>query len=94
MFAQIREEIPVKIDFNNLLHWIKVKIRDKKMIGKLATFIFNLKAKSIMKAAVKDPRFKSALEDYAKDTEKFRKKLKDYYGSSDIDAIPRITDLK
>lgn len=42
-----------------------------------------------MKAAVKDPRFKSALEDYAKDTEKFRKKLKDYYGSSDIDAIPK-----
>ena len=59
------------------------------MIGKLATLIFNLKAKSIMKAAVKDPRFKSALEDYAKDTKKFEKKLKDYYGVGNIDDMPR-----
>ena len=60
------------------------------MIGKLATFIFKLKAKAVMMTAAKDPRFKSALEDYAKDTEKFRKKLKDYYGTSDIDKFPRI----
>ena len=58
------------------------------MIGKLATLIFNFKAKSIMKDAVKDPKFKFALEDYAKDTEKFRKRLKDYDGVDDIDDLP------
>ena len=64
------------------------------LLGSIAKWIFGRKSKAVMKLAAKDPRFKSALEDYAKDTEKFRKKLKDYYGSSDIDAIPRITDLK
>ena len=63
------------------------------MIGKLATFVFKLKAKAVMMTAAKDPRFKSALEDYAKDTEKFRKKLKDYYGVGDVNDLPRITDL-
>ena len=60
------------------------------MIGKLATFIFNLKAKAVMKTAAKSPLFKSALEDYAKGAKDFRKKLKDYYGATDIDDLPSI----
>lgn len=60
------------------------------MIGKLAVFIFNLKAKAVMKTAAKSPEFKSALEDYVKGAEEFRKKLKDYYGATDIDKFPRI----
>jgi len=60
------------------------------MIGKLATFVFNLKAKAVMMTAVKNPLFKSALEDYVKGTNEFRKKLRDYYGSSNMDDIPRI----
>jgi acyl-homoserine lactone acylase PvdQ len=60
------------------------------MIGKLAVYIFNLKAKAIMKTAAKDPRFKSALEDYVKGTNEFRKKLKETYGVTDLDKLPRI----
>ena len=60
------------------------------MIGKLATFIFNLKAKAVMKTAAKNPLFKSALEDYAKGAKDFRKKLKDHYGTRNIDDLPSI----
>lgn len=64
------------------------------LLGSVVKWIFGKKTKSVMKLAAKDPRFKSALEDYVKGTNEFRKKLKDYYGATDIDAIPRITDLK
>jgi hypothetical protein len=64
------------------------------MIGWLAKKVFEIKTKAIMKTAVKDPRFKSALEGYVKGTNEFRKKLKDYYGVGDVNDIPRITDLK
>jgi len=60
------------------------------MIGKLATIVFKLKAKAVMMTAAKNPLFKSALEDYAKGAKEFRKKLKDYYGTDDIDEIPSI----
>jgi hypothetical protein len=60
------------------------------MIGKLAVFIFKLKAKAVMMTAAKNPLFKSALEDYAKGAKDFRKKLKDHYGVTDIDKLPRI----
>lgn len=58
-------------------------------IGTIAKWIFGKKSKAVMKLAAKDPRFKSALEDYVKGAEEFRKKLKDYYGTSDIDKFPR-----
>ena len=60
------------------------------MIGKLAAFIFRRKAKTLMRVAAKDPRFKSALEDYVKGTNEFRKKLKETYGVTDLDKLPRI----
>ena len=60
------------------------------MIGSMVKCIFNFKASMIMKSAAKDPRFKSALEDYAKGAKEFRKKLHDYYGTSDIDKFPSI----
>ena len=60
------------------------------MIGKLAAFIFRRKAKTLMRATAKDPRFKSALEDYVKGTNEFRKKLKETYGVTDLDKLPRI----
>ena len=60
------------------------------MIGWLAKKVFDLKTKAIMKTAVKDPRFKSALEDYVKGTNEFRRKLKEDYGVTDLDKLPRI----
>lgn len=59
-------------------------------IGTIAKWIFGKKSKAVMKLAAKDPRFKSALEDYVKGAEEFRKKLKDYYGTRNIDDIPSI----
>ena len=46
------------------------------IIGWLATKIFNFKAKAVMLTAAMDPRFKSALEAYAKGTQEFREKLR------------------
>jgi len=43
-----------------------------------------------MRVAAKDPRFKSALEDYVKGTNEFRKKLRETYGVTDLDKLPRI----
>jgi len=60
------------------------------MIGKLAVFIFRRKPKTLMRVAAKDPRFKSALEDYVKGTNEFRKKLRETYGVTDLDKLPRI----
>lgn len=60
------------------------------MIGKLATFVFNLKAKAVMMTAAKNPLFKSALEDYAKGAEEFCKKLKDHYDATNVDDLPSI----
>ena len=57
-------------------------------MGWLVKKVFEIKTKAIMKTAVKDPRFRGALEDYVKGTNEFRKKLKDI-GATDIDAIPR-----
>jgi hypothetical protein len=59
------------------------------MIGKLATLIFNMKAKAVMMTTAKNPPFKSALEDYAEGAKEFRKKLKDDYGVGDVNDIPR-----
>ena len=59
------------------------------MIGNIAKFIFNLKAKAVMQTAANSPVFKSALEDYVKGTNEFRKKLKETYGVTDIDKFPR-----
>lgn len=59
-------------------------------IATIAKWMFGKKSKAVMKLAAKDPRFKSALEDYAKGAQEFRKKLKDYYGSTDIDNFPRV----
>lgn len=58
-------------------------------VGSIARWIFGKKSKTVMKLAAKDPRFKDALEDYVKGAEEFRKKLKDYYGTTDIDKFPR-----
>ena len=60
------------------------------MIGKLATFVFNLKAKAVMQTAAKSPVFKSACEDYVKGTNEFRRKLKEDYCVTDLDKLPRI----
>ena len=60
------------------------------MIGNIAKFIFNLKAKAVMKTAAKSPVFKSALEDYVKGTNEFRRKLKEDYCVTDLDKFPRI----
>ena len=60
------------------------------LIGSITKWIFGKKSNAVMKLAARDPRFKSALEDYVKGAEEFRKKLKDYYGTSDIDKFPRI----
>ena len=59
-------------------------------IGTIAKWIFGKKSKAVMKLAAKDPRFKSALEDYAKGAKEFKKKLKDYYGATNIDDLPSI----
>ena len=59
-------------------------------IGTISKWIFGRKSKAVMKLAAKDPRFKSALEDYAKGAQEFKKKLKDYYGVTDID---KLTDI-
>ena len=59
-------------------------------IGTIAKWIFGKKSKAVMKLAARDPRFKSALEDYVKGAEEFRKKLKDYYGATNIDDLPSI----
>lgn len=60
------------------------------LLGSIAKFIFGKKSKAVMKLAAKDPRFKSALEDYAKGAQEFRKKLKDYYGVTDMN---KFTDI-
>ena len=59
-------------------------------IGTLAKWVFGKKSKAVMKLAARDPRFKSALEDYVKGAKEFRAKLKDYYGTDDIDKFPSI----
>lgn len=59
------------------------------LLGSIAKFIFGKKSTTVMKLAAKDPRFKSALEDYAKGAVEFRKKLKDYYGTSDMNKFTR-----
>jgi hypothetical protein len=59
-------------------------------IGTIAKWIFGRKSKVIMHLAAKDPRFKSALEDYVSGTQEFRKKLKDIYGTTDLDKLPKI----
>jgi hypothetical protein len=60
------------------------------MIGKLAVFIYKFKVKSLMQTTAKNPLFKSALEDYVKGTNEFRRKLKEDYGVTDLDKLPRI----
>ena len=60
------------------------------MIGNIAKFIFNLKAKALMKTAAKSRVFQSACEDYMKGTNEFRRKLKEDYCVTDLDKLPRI----
>ena len=59
-------------------------------IGSIVKWIFGKKSKKLMQLAAKDPKFKDALEDYVKGTNEFRKKLKDIYGVTDLDKLPRI----
>ena len=60
------------------------------MTGWLAKKVFQIKAQAIMETATKDPRFRGALEDYVKGTNEFRRKLKEDYGVTDLDKLPRI----
>jgi hypothetical protein len=59
-------------------------------IGGIVKWIFGKKSKKLMQLAAKDPKFKDALEDYVKGTNEFRNKLKDIYGVTDLDKLPRI----
>ena len=62
----------------------------QEFIGKIATWVFNRKGKKLVKAMIADPRFKDALEDYAKETKEFEKKLKDYYGVTSPEDLHRV----
>ena len=72
------------------MHKSQLLERKKDMIGKLATLIYKKKAQAVMLTAAKNPMFKSALEDYAKGSQEFKKKLKDHYKVTDID---KLTDI-
>jgi len=54
-------------------------------IGKLATAIFNNKAKKLSKNAFSDPRLANLFDKYVEDTKKFKQELKDLGLSSKED---------
>ncbi len=66
-------------------------------IGKLATAIFNSKAKKLSKKAFSDPRLTKVFDKYVQDTKKFKEELKSLGYSSREDlknAINKDPKLK
>ena len=58
-------------------------------VASIVKWIFGKKAKAVMQVAAKNPKFKTALEKYAKETKTFRKELDDL-GLNDTSTIKSI----